>query len=81
MRKKDLLFYTNNNINNGGGFSPPLKRSKLKYATFRITPTYAKPIKNISDSDGLKIAYSRPNGIYNYGNTLYIAGTKSLNDS
>ena len=40
----------------------------------------AKPIKPISDAQGLDIAYRQANGLYNYGDTLYIAGTKSLGD-
>ena len=88
-RKKDLLFYNNNN-----NFFPSVKRHSLedpaaprisqskKYENIIVKPaTFAKPIKNISDSQGLELAYRQPNGIYNYGNTIYIAGTKSLNDA
>ena len=31
-------------------------------------------------SDGLSIAYSRPNGLYRDGNVLFFAGTKSVGD-
>ena len=31
-------------------------------------------------SDGLSVAYSRPNGLFRDGNVLYIAGTKSIGD-
>ena len=40
----------------------------------------AKPIKRMSDAEGLDIAYRQGNGIYNHGDTLYIAGAKSLGD-
>lgn len=77
-RKKELIFYNNNNQ-----FTPSLKRSALKYDKIQIRhkTNVASPVKNISDSEGLKIAYRQPNGIYNYGNSIYVAGTKSLNDA
>ncbi len=73
-RKKDLDFYTNN-------ITTPLNRTVKKYEKIKIAPNVAKPIKPISDADGLDIAYRQGNGLYHYGNTLYIAGTKSLGDA
>ena len=73
-RKKDLDFYTNN-------VTEPLKRTVKKYEKIKIAPNIAKPIKPIRDAEGLDIAYRQKNGLYNYGNTLYIAGTKSLGDA
>ena len=34
----------------------------------------------IDDSEGLRRAYMRDDGLYDFGDTLYIAGTKSLED-
>lgn len=78
-RKKELLFYTNNNDR----FTPSLKRSASKYEKIQIRqkPNIAKQSKTITDRQGLEIAYRQPNGIYNFGNTIYVAGTKSLNDA
>ena len=34
----------------------------------------------IDDSEGLRRAYAREDGLYDFGDSLYIAGTKSLED-
>ena len=34
----------------------------------------------IDDSEGLRRAYERDDGLYDFGDALYIAGTKSLDD-
>jgi len=73
-RKKDLDFFPLN-------ITKPLKRSVKKYDKISIKTNVAKPIKPISDAEGLDIAYRQANGLYNYGDTLYIAGTKSLGDA
>ena len=59
----------------------PLKRSVKKYATINIATNLSKPIKPMSDAEGLDMAYRQGNGLFNYGNALYIAGTKSLGDA
>lgn len=76
MKRKYFLFYTNNR-----DFIPPLKRNKNKYKHFTVSNKIAKPIKHIADREGLAKAYTLPIGVYIYGNTLYIASTKSLNDA
>ena len=79
-RKKDLFFY-NNNDNIRGGFASQIKRNKLKYDNVKIFPqNIAKPIKNISDAEGLDIAYKTPSGQYIYGNTLYLSGSRNAQD-
>ena len=35
----------------------------------------------LTDTQGLKLAYENPDGIYKNGSILYIAGTKSLQDA
>ena len=75
-RKKDLFFYTNNE---------PSGFRKRKYEHINIAPpkvgNVARPIKPLTDSEGLSIAYNRRNGVYIHGDTAYIAGTKSLHDA
>ena len=41
----------------------------------------ARPIKPIRDAEGLDIADRQVDGLYTYGDTLYIAGSKSLGDA
>ena len=36
---------------------------------------------NMSDEEGLRRAYATDKGIYTFGDRMYIAGTKSLNDA
>ena len=36
------------------------------------------PYGMISDSDGMTRAYNKPSGLYTYGATLFIAGTRDL---
>ncbi len=42
----------------------------------------SKPItiKPQTDKEGLHEAYNRPSGLYIHGNTLYIAGTRDVQD-
>ena len=76
MKRK--LFFYNHSLSSGE--KPPLKRAILKYKNIEPVQKTAQPIKRISDKEGLDIAYKQKNGLYNYGDTLYIAGTKTLND-
>ena len=72
MRKKELLFYNNNN-NSNVGFAPSLKRSQRYEGISPFAASKgAKPIKNISDAEGLDIAYNTPSGQYIYMVTPYI---------
>ena len=78
-RKKELLFYNNNNSN--VGFAPSLKRSQRYEGISPFAASKgAKPMKNISDAEGLDIAYNTPSGQYIYGNTLYLSGSRNLRD-
>ncbi len=78
-RKKELLFYNNNNSN--VGFAPSLKRSQRYEGISPFAASKgAKPIKNISDAEGLDIAYNTPSGQYVYGNTLYLSGSRNTRD-
>ena len=35
---------------------------------------------NITDSEGLRRAYAAESGMYNIGDTLYISGTRTMED-
>ena len=72
-RKKDLDFFPIN-------ITTPLKRTVKKYEKIKIAPNIAKPIKPISDADGLDIAYKTPSGQFIYGDTLYLSGTRNARD-
>ena len=75
-RKKDFLNFSM------GGATPAWKRTIPRYEHISIAPPkVAQPIKPLTDSEGLGIAYKRKNGVYIYGDTAYIAGTKSLHDA
>ena len=74
-RKKDLYFCNNNNNSN-----PLLKRTVKKYDNINIASNIAKPIKRISDAEGLATAYKTPSGHYIYGDTLYLSGTRNRRD-
>ena len=63
-------------------FSPSLTRNN-RYDNIKINPstgTIPRAIKNISDVEGLDIAYKPPSGQYVYGNTLYLSGSCDLRD-
>ena len=74
-RKTDLLFLNNNN-----GYQPTLNISINKYDNIKFNFNKAKPIRNISDVEGLRIAYNKPSGAYIYGDTLYLSGTRNIRD-
>ena len=46
----------------------------------KIAPNITKPIKPISDAEGLDIAYKTPPGQFIYGDTLYLSGTRNARD-
>ena len=63
-RKKDLDFFPIN-------ITTPLKRTVKKYDKLNIKTNVARPIKPISDAEGLDIAYKTPSGQL-YMGILYI---------
>ena len=74
-RNKGLLFFNNNSE-----FEPFLNRKTNKYNNIKFNFNRAKPIRNISDAEGLRIAYNTPSGQYIYGDTLYLSGTRNIRD-
>ena len=72
-RKKDLDFFPLN-------ITKPLKRSVKKYDKINIKTNVARPLKPITDAQGLDIAYKTPSGNFIYGDTLYLSGTRNARD-
>ena len=63
--------------NEGILYEPPITRSKLHN---EVRDELAGTETFLTDTQGLKLAYENPDGIYQNGSILYIAGTKSGRD-
>ena len=64
-------------LNEGIKYEPPTTRNKI---TDDVNNELAGVETFLTDTQGLKLAYENPNGIYQNGSILYIAGTKSGRD-
>ena len=60
-------------LNEGMKYEPPTTRNKI---TDDVNNELAGVETFLTDTQGLKLAYENPNGIYQNGSILYIAGTK-----
>ena len=65
------------NRNEGVLYEAPNTRSKVHD---KVTEELAGTETLLTDTQGLKLAYENPEGIYQNGSILYIAGTKSGRD-
>ena len=63
--------------NEGRLYEAPNTRSKLHN---EVRDELAGTETFLTDTQGLKLAYENPDGIYQNGSILYIAGTKSGRD-
>ena len=64
-------------LNEGMKYEPPTTRNKI---TDDVNNELAGVETFLTDTQGLKLAYENPYGIYQNGSILYIAGTKSGRD-
>ena len=64
--------------NEGISYEAPNTRNKIND---EVREELAGQESFITDTMGLKLAYENPDGIYQNGSILYIAGTKSLQDA
>ena len=69
--------FKNKRLNEGMKYEPPTTRNKI---TDDVNNELAGVETFLTDTQGLKLAYENPNGIYQNGSILYIAGTKSGRD-
>ena len=58
-------------------YEPPITRNKIND---EVSEELAGNWSFLTDTQGLKLAYENPDGIYQNGSILYIAGTKSGRD-
>ena len=63
--------------NEGILYEPPITRNKLHN---EVRDELAGNETFLTDTQGLKLAYENPDGIYQNGSILYIAGTKGIRD-
>ena len=64
-------------LNQGEKYEAPTTRSKIHD---EVSEELAGQETFLTDTQGLKLAYENPDGIYQNGSILYIAGTKSGRD-
>ena len=69
--------HRNKRLNEGVLYEAPNTRSKIHN---EVKEELAGTETFLTDAQGLRLAYESPDGLYQNGSILYIAGTKSAQD-